>query len=112
MAGSIITFAGKLFSLLSDGVTKISAVLLVDKDGNPVSGLSVPASGGAAVVPSDTVDLPFVARALYVGGFGNLSLISADGSAITLVDAHGWVPVRAARVRATGTTATSIVALR
>lgn len=112
MAGTLVTIGQRLMSLLDGGNVAVPSTFIVDKDGNPVSGLGVPASGGAAVVPSDTVDLAFVARALYVGGVGNLALVTVDGSAITLVDAYGWVPVRAMRVRATGTTATSIVALR
>lgn len=67
------------------------------------------------VAPSDSVRLPDGAcRALYVGGTGDLSIIAVnDESPVTLkgVPAGSILPVRAAYVRATGTTATAIVAL-
>lgn len=71
------------------------------------------AARGWAVTPSDTVNLTESARLLYVGGAGNLSLLTAGGSSISLsgVLAGTFVPVQVARVNATGTTATNIVAL-
>jgi len=77
------------------------------------AGIGAPARGGFAVVPSDTSDLARQTRAIYVGSSGDLALVMADGSELTLAGllAGAVVPVRAARVKATGTTATLLVGL-
>ena len=67
-----------------------------------------------AVTPSDSTDLTYsTCRAIYVGGAGDISLV--DGNAATIVftgvTAGSILPVQTARVNATGTTATSIIAL-
>lgn len=74
--------------------------------------LSGPASGGFAVEPHDTNELPRITRALYVGGAGTISMILASGDALTLsnVPAGSLLPVRTRQVLATGTTATAIAA--
>lgn len=66
-----------------------------------------------AVTPHDTNELEFVAKALFVGTGGTISIIAQeDTAAVSLTVATGSiVPVRAKLVRATGTTATGIVAL-
>lgn len=76
--------------------------------------LDSPANNGAAVTPHDTNELATYARALYIGTGGNLSIISpGDSAAVTYVNVQGGtiLPVRAKIVRATGTTATNIVAI-
>lgn len=73
-----------------------------------------PARTAAAVVPSDAVPLPRLPKALYVGGSGDVTLRLIDAAAdivLTAVPAGSILPVRARFVRATGTTATAIVAL-
>ena len=74
---------------------------------------SAPANSFVAVTPSDTVNLTTPARALYVGGAGNLVAINGAGDAITFtgVLAGSILPIRTTRVNSTSTTATSIVAL-
>lgn len=71
------------------------------------------AIGGFAVVPSDTVNFPVRARMLYVGGAGNVSLVGADGVAVTFtaVPVGTVLPIEALRVNATLTTATNLVGL-
>lgn len=67
-----------------------------------------------SVTPNDSTPLAKLPKALYVGGAGNLSIIAVDdSSAVTLsnVPAGSIIPVRARIVRATGTTATGIIAL-
>ena len=74
------------------------------------------ASGRAlrAVTPSDSDNLPDgPCRSLTATGAGTISVIAVDDdSAQTIYVAQGdrW-PIRAKRVRATGTTATGIVAV-
>lgn len=67
----------------------------------------------AAVTPSDTVDFDDLARALYVGGAGNVVAVRHDGTTVTFtgVQAGTVLPIAVRRVNSTSTTATSIVAL-
>lgn len=77
-------------------------------------GLESPAVSGVAVTPSDTADLTLTTRAVFVGGGGAIRVILArDTSAVTFsgVAAGTLLPIRVSRVLATGTTATSILAL-
>lgn len=65
------------------------------------------------VTPHDTNELDYVTNGLLIGGAGTLSVVARDDTdpvTITVV-AGQTVPVRAKLVRATGTTATGIVAL-
>lgn len=66
-----------------------------------------------AVTASDTVDLVKISQVIYVGGTGNISLITASGETVlfTGVPAGTQLRVRATRIRATGTTATAMVSL-
>ncbi len=71
-----------------------------------------PADGAASVTPNDGADLAFVARALYVGGTGNIKIDTPNGDTVTFNAVPvGILPVRANKVYSTGTTATNIVAL-
>ena len=67
----------------------------------------------AAVVPSDTVDLAFVPRYLWVGTGGNVSVITAAGDTVTFaaVPSGYRLEISVTRVLAGGTTANMIVAL-
>lgn len=69
-----------------------------------------------AVTPSDAAALPGgPCRGLFVGGTGTLTIITAAGTTTTLtipVGACGFtIPINATQIKATGTTATGIVAL-
>lgn len=77
------------------------------------SSLSYPAEHAEAVTPSDATDLAIVSRALYVGATGNLSVIMLSGVTVTFVGvpAGALLPLRVSRVRSTGTTASSVVAI-
>lgn len=66
----------------------------------------------AAISPSDTVDLPKAARAIYVGGAGNISVIMMSGETVTFNSVPvGILPIKVKRIRSTGTTATNMIAL-
>ena len=66
----------------------------------------------ASVTPNDTTDLSKITRALNVSGDGAVAIITASGDEVTLYIAAGIVfPINASRIKATGTTATGIVAL-
>ena len=74
---------------------------------------TAPAEGAVAVTPSDSTDLTYMARALYIGGAGNVNVDVADGTTVVFagLSAGTILPVRVKRVRSTSTTATNIVAL-
>ncbi len=81
---------------------------------NDRPGPESPARAAAAVTPNDDTDLAGGCRGLYVGTGGDLALILAeDSAAVTFKNAiSGTVlPLCVKRVKATGTTATDIVAL-
>lgn len=69
---------------------------------------------GAAVTPDNGVDLTDNARALYIGGTGavKVTTVGGDDLTFTAVQAGSLLPVAVRRVWATGTTATTILALR
>lgn len=77
------------------------------------SGLAVTPADGAALAPPSGPARP--TRGLLVGGAGNIAVVFADGSTATITipaTACGFVlPLAVTYVKATGTTATSIVAL-
>lgn len=78
--------------------------------GSPAS----PADEAVAVTPSDTVALVAPSRWLYVGVSGDVTVDMATTGATILfkaVPAGELLPISVIRVRATGTTATQIVAL-
>ena len=66
-----------------------------------------------AITTSDTLDLAFVTRAIWVGGAGNIAVVTAGGETVTLnsAAAGALIPLRVSRVKATGTTATNLVGL-
>ena len=76
----------------------------------------------AAVTPSDTANIPSVSTedgrgnngcVLYIGGFGDVKVLTVGGDAITFANVNGgtFMPVQVLRVFSTGTTSTDIVAL-
>ena len=74
--------------------------------------LSGPANDILPVTPSDSVDLPCVALALYVERGGVISFVTERSqSRIVTVADNAILPVATRRVNVTGTTATGIHAL-
>ena len=77
------------------------------------------AGRAAAVTPSDTSNIPSINGGvnngciLYVGGAGNVKVLTTGGDEVTLFSAQAGlvIPVKVLKVFATGTTATNIVAL-
>ena len=77
--------------------------------------LNTPARFMKAITPSDVADLPDgECQGIYVGGAGNVSLVAPVGGAdvlLTAVPVGTQLSVSTTRVKSTGTTATSMVAL-
>ena len=74
---------------------------------------SIPAEDAGAVTPSDSTNLTSIARSLYVGTAGNVTLLTVGQNVVTFYNVQSGtiLPVRVIRVNATSTTATNIVAL-
>lgn len=74
---------------------------------------TAPADSGVVVVPSDTASFQQLSRSIYVGTSGSLVVTMADGKDVSFsnVPAGTFLHVRASKVKATGTSAGSIVAL-
>jgi hypothetical protein len=68
---------------------------------------------GREVTPSDGAPLTEAAAAMWIGGAGNVSVITLNGQTVTLtsIPAGTLLPIAASWVKATGTTAVAIVAL-
>lgn len=84
-----------------------------DKFQGTAQSVLAPSENAYAVTPSDSNPLPSVSKYLYVGGAGRITLRPKDSPADVVfesVPSGGYIYVRASHVRATGTTATSIVA--
>ena len=66
----------------------------------------------AAVTPNNSTDLPN-SGALYVGAGGDIAVTTAGGDDVTFVGvvSGSFIPVKIARVKVTGTTATNILVL-
>jgi hypothetical protein len=77
-----------------------------------VNNSTLPPEKHATVTPSDTVDFDHVAREIYVGGAGNIALVTEDDTAVTYssVPAGSFICGVFKRVNNTGTTAANIVA--
>lgn len=76
-------------------------------------GLESPATKAFAVTPADGADLAEVTRGIYVGGSGTLKVDMADVGTVTFTALAAGVvhPLRVKKVYATGTDATTIIAL-
>lgn len=72
-----------------------------------------PSRAPFTITPSDTESLPAVPKGIYVGTGGNVTLRGVGGTNdvtyVNLPDAS-YIAVRAAYVRATGTTASDLIA--
>lgn len=74
---------------------------------------TAPLDRASVITPADGTDLPFETRAFMVGIAGDVSVTTASGDTVTLPALVAGViyPIALHRVRATGTTAQTIVAL-
>lgn len=73
-----------------------------------------PAEQCFAIVPSDSQDLPAPTKALYIGEGGDVALVTLRGTDDVVfrnLQAGSILDVRVKAVRASGTTATSLVGL-
>ena len=85
----------------------------MDKFSTYADSAANPARQLRAITPSDTENIPFVAKGIFVGTGGTISILAVgDTEAVALTVQDGAIlPIRARRINATGTTATGLVAL-
>lgn len=84
--------------------------MAIDTSGAQPIGLS--ARNAAVVTASDSTDLDYTTRAVYVGTGGNLNVDMAGGQTVVIpgVPDGAFLPISVNRVRSTSTTASGIVA--
>ena len=72
-----------------------------------------PSPDGFVVTPSDSTPFPTMVRRLFVGGNGNITLITAAGTTLTFsnVQVGAILQIQCSQVKATGTTATLIIGM-
>jgi len=82
-----------------------------DKFSNYHSGLESPAERAFAITGSDSTDLTVFPRAIYVGGAGNVKVVTLGGDEVTFngVLAGTILPVRVKKVFSTGISATNLI---
>lgn len=74
---------------------------------------NAPAYDGFVITPSNSNNLATMARGIYIGGAGDIALVTPGNTALTFVGltAGSILPVMAIKVAATSTTATSLIGL-
>lgn len=79
----------------------------------PISDEKAPASHAEAITPSDTEELSYITRGIYVGVGGDIVVVMPAGSTIAFKNAVAGtvLPISVRQVKATNTTATNLVAL-
>lgn len=87
---------------------------MTDPFQNRADSVSAPATRARTILPSDSVALPEIPKALYVGTGGTLTMQGAADTVDSVwvdVPSGAVIPFRPRFVRETGTTATGILAL-
>lgn len=84
-----------------------------DRFGDTGYVFDAPATDAFEITPSDSVNFNENCRAIYVGGDGDVALVTKGGQTVTFVGlvAGLILPVRASRVNSTNTTATDLIGL-
>jgi len=85
---------------------------MTDRFDSHETGLNSPADDGFDITPGAS-ELAVCARAVYVGGAGDVEITTAKGTTLVFssVPAGTTLPVRASYVLATNTTATNLIGL-
>ncbi|WP_298668007.1 hypothetical protein [uncultured Sphingomonas sp.] len=87
---------------------------MADQFANSADSVSAPATRAVAVAPHDSNALSDIPKALYVGTGGSVAMRGVAGNSDQIwknVPNGALLPFRAQYVRATGTTASDILAL-
>lgn len=84
-----------------------------DKFTNWSDSVGAPSRAPFAVVPHDTNELPAIPKGIYVGTGGDVTLRGVDGAGDVVyknLPNASYIAIRASHVRATGTTASNMIA--
>lgn len=87
---------------------------MADQFSNNADQVSAPATRAVAVAPHDSNALTDIPKALFIGTGGNITMRGVNGAADQLwknVPSGSVLPFRAQYVRATGTSASDLLAL-
>lgn len=78
-----------------------------------MTSLEAPAQRAISITASDSVNLNFVCRGVYVGGAGDVAAVMTSGDVVTFAGATAGsvLPLRVKRINSTNTTATSLVCI-
>jgi len=84
---------------------------MIDKFSSFIVGLTTSGVDAFAITPSNSHDLSYATRGIYVGVSGSLKVDMVGGSTIIFTNLVAGVihPIRAKRIYETGTTATGII---
>lgn len=84
-----------------------------DRFADTAASLHGPATHAFAIVPDDDADLEEATRAIYCGTGGDLKLTTVSGATVTFTQLPDGavLPVRALKIWATQTSASSLVGL-
>jgi len=74
-------------------------------------GLTSPATKHFDITPHDSNELATKPRGIYVGVAGDVVLTDENGTDCTYKNASGVLPVRAVKVKSTGTSATNLIGI-
>lgn len=76
-------------------------------------GKTDPALDAFSITPSDVTDFDNQARAIYVGGDGNISVVTPKNNTVVFngVKAGSILPIACIRVNSSSTTATNLIGL-
>lgn len=87
--------------------------MVVDKFRNQYATYDGPAGNAFSITPSDSVNCDFATRAVYVGGTGDLTVVTINDEVVTFIGIPGGtlLPLRIKRVNSTSTTASALVGL-
>lgn len=83
---------------------------MIDTFSDHSSDISAPPSNAVQITPSDTADLSYLTRAIYVGIQGDLRILTHNNQEVIYKNILGIKVIRAKRVFATGTTAGALIA--
>ena len=76
-------------------------------------GIGQPAGNLLAITPSDAAELEYLVRGIYVGGAGDLTVMTLGGTigVFVGVTAGSIIPVLAIKVYSTGTSASNLLGM-
>lgn len=85
----------------------------VDRFERLLAGLETPPDHAFSITPHDANELTYVTRGIWVGGDGDVVLVTLNDEEVTFSAAVAGtiIPIRAKQVKSTGTTASSLLGL-